>query len=81
MLRDLNEAVYRSKDNEIKDLFFKNLSTKSRSALKRRASEECKFLNYCNDHGKCDNGKCVCYPGWMNYDCSLSINCLDYLQT
>jgi len=34
--------------------------------------EECKFLNYCSGNGKCEDGKCICDPGWMNYDCSIS---------
>ena len=35
-------------------------------------NEDCKFLNYCNEHGICRNGQCLCHPGWTNYDCSLS---------
>lgn len=30
--------------------------------------------NLCSGHGTCETGSCVCYPGWMQGDCSLRIN-------
>lgn len=29
--------------------------------------------NLCSGHGTCETGSCVCYPGWMQGDCSLRI--------
>ncbi|MCP3686009.1 MAG: hypothetical protein GY861_25470 [bacterium] len=69
MLKDLQDAKYRSGFDSVKDHFFDNKKT---SAERKEKGIDCKFLNYCNKNGKCVNGKCVCSPGWMNYDCSIS---------
>ena len=31
----------------------------------------CHTLNYCNGHGKCTSGMCVCNDGWYGRDCGL----------
>jgi len=50
----------------------KILHKSQNKAMKDMNIEECKFLNYCSGNGKCEDGKCICDPGWMNYDCSIS---------
>ncbi|KAF6038677.1 hypothetical protein EB796_003006 [Bugula neritina] len=31
-------------------------------------------INECSGHGQCKNGECVCNPGYVSEDCSLSIS-------
>lgn len=35
-------------------------------------NDECSIFNKCNSNGKCVNGKCVCFGGYTNFDCSIS---------
>ena len=64
MLEELDNTAYANNIEDCDDNF--NNSTQTTNVT------DCAFMNNCNGHGKCIGGKCVCYPGWTNYDCSLS---------
>lgn len=64
VLEELEETAYRNElDKDCDDFFNPSNST-----------DDCRYLNYCNKHGKCVDGKCECFTGWINYDCSISKN-------
>ena len=63
LLEELENSAFRNELDECEENFFGN-STKKVA--------DCSNFNNCNGHGICQNGQCVCYPGWTNYDCSIS---------
>lgn len=63
ILEELENSAFRSELDECEDDFFGKNST---------IVKDCSGFNNCNGHGTCQNGQCVCFPGWTNYDCSIS---------
>jgi len=62
ILEELENSAFRSDLDDCDDNFFKQNTKQC----------DCSSFNNCNGHGQCHDCKCVCEPGWTNYDCSIS---------
>lgn len=62
ILEELENSAYRNDLEDCDDNFFKQ----------NQKQCDCSSFNNCNGHGQCHDCKCVCEPGWTNYDCSIS---------
>ncbi len=61
MLEELENSAFKNDLEECDENFFQDAKV-----------NDCKDFNYCNGHGICQNGQCICNTGWTNYDCSIS---------
>ena len=68
VLEELDNTAYANNIEDCEDNF--NNSTNITNSTN---TTNCALFNNCNGHGSCLGGKCLCYPGWTNYDCSISM--------
>ena len=42
---------------------------------------DCREFNYCSERGKCVRGRCECWPGLVDQNCTEAVTCLYWYAT